>query len=524
MHSSIKTRTVTNTSVIPEHNESSAPLILWVLPLVGAVLIPGLWWTSADSPFAFRPDLIGTMTLFVAIVAVATLAIVSRGFRRRIRWSLGVTTALVVGGFQWSTFTITGESVAESTGIPLVIEVLPVALAGALLWITVRLAGDTPFAVIAGVGMAVAVAMLAVTTFSLVAPAPPDITATVGATPESPDVLFLVLDGYGRDDWLATEYQFDNTPFLDELRQRGFTIAKGATPNYSYTYASVSTMLNLDYVFAPGEINDTERKKMRAAITGAAGLIPMFKAAGYDITYVENAWGASQCGSAIDRCIRDGLVRRSMWNLGQMTILAPIFRMITLDPFNALSVDQLESLDEWLAGPADNEQPRFTFAHILLPHAPLLLNADCSRDAVSELTRWGAEDGELRVARRANYTDQIGCVNRRVLEAVDAFLAAHPGGLIMITGDHGPGSTLDANLDLEDLDDYTILERMKILSAYRVPGCEDGVRSDITPVNGTRLLVNCATGAELEPLPDYNYWSDLDGEGRVSEITSMVQG
>jgi hypothetical protein len=38
--------------------DSSAPLVLWLLPLFGSVPIPGLWWTSADRPFAFLPDLI----------------------------------------------------------------------------------------------------------------------------------------------------------------------------------------------------------------------------------------------------------------------------------------------------------------------------------------------------------------------------------------------------------------------------------------------------------------------------------
>jgi hypothetical protein len=462
------------------------------------------------------------MTLLVTIVSIATLATVSKGFRQRIRWSLGVTTALILGGFQWSTFTITGESVADSTGIPLVAEVLPVALAGALLWITVRLAGDLQFAVIAGAGLAVAVTLLTANAFSLVAPSAPPVAAVEPAA-NAPDVLFLVLDGYARDDWLAAEYDYDNTPFLGDLQQRGFEAARAATANYGYTYASVSTMLNLDYVFAPGEIDDSARKQMRAALTGAAGMIPTFRAAGYEIVYIENAWGASQCGSAIDKCIRDGLLRRSMWNLGQMTILAPIFRMMALDPFNDLSVDHLDSLDEWLAEPTGGKRPRFTFAHVLLPHQPLLLNADCSKHGVSELTRWGAEAGQLRAARRANYADQLGCVNHRVLEAIDSFLAVHPDGMIMITGDHGPGSTLDVNVPIEDLDGPTLQERMRILSAYRFPGCEDEIRSDMTPVNGARLLVNCATGARLEPLPDHNYWSDLDGEGRVTEISSIVQ-
>ncbi|MEA2002215.1 MAG: sulfatase-like hydrolase/transferase [Actinomycetota bacterium] len=501
--------------------ESTAPAWLWVLPLVGAILTPGLWWTTADWPFAFRPDLIGTMTLFVGIAATTVLAVLSSGFRWRIRWSLGVTTAVVIAGFQWRMFTIAGESVAEATGISLIADVIPILLAGALLWLTVRLAQDWQFALITGVAMMVAVTWMALANIALVAPAPGPLSIE-HAEPGSPDVVLVVLDGYARADWLEDEYGFDNRSFLEGLESRGFAIASAATPNYGYTYASVSTMLNLDYVFTTGEVSDDERHKMRAALTGATGLIPLFKEAGYEITYLENAWGGSQCGSVVDWCVRDGLTERSLWNLGQMTILAPILRTIRPDPFNSVSEAQLESLGGVLAAPHEEGKPRFTFAHVLMPHTPLLLDAECNRHGQDELRRWGAEEGELLAARRLNYVEQTRCVNSKVLDAIDSLLSANPDALVMITGDHGPGSTLDVNLPLDQLPEATIQERMKTLGAYRLPGCSSSVRKSLTPVNGTRILTNCALGTNLAPLSDLNRWADLDGEGYVTDITSRL--
>jgi len=501
--------------------ESSTPTILWLVPLVGAILTPGLWWTSADWPFAFRPDLVATMTLFVAMAATLVLAILSRGFRWRIRWSLGVATAVVIAGFQWRMFTIAGESVADTMGIPLIGDITPVALAGALLWLAVRLAQDWQFALITGIVLTAAVGVLGLANLALVAPAPAALVIEP-ASADSPDVILLVLDGYARADWLGQEYEFDNSPFLKELESRGFAIATAATPNYGYTYASVSTMLNLDYVFAPGEITDDEREQMRAALTGAAGLIPAFREAGYEIAYIENAWGGSQCGSAVDWCIRDGLTERSLWNVGQMTILAPVFRMLRPDPFNRLSTDHLDELGDLVTTTTVDDKPRFTFAHMLIPHAPMLLNADCTRHSYDETSRWGADGGELLAARRHNFTELTTCVNTMVLDALDSFLEQNPDAVVMITGDHGPGSTLDANLPIEELSDFTVQERMKILSAYRLPGCEDAFRIDLTPVNGTRLLTNCALGTDFAPLPDFNRWADLDGEGNVVDITARL--
>ena len=40
-----------------------------------------------------------------------------------------------------------------------------------------------------------------------------------------PDVYYVILDGYARADALATHYGYDNEPFLDALRERGFVVA-----------------------------------------------------------------------------------------------------------------------------------------------------------------------------------------------------------------------------------------------------------------------------------------------------------
>ncbi len=501
---------------------SPAPIVLWILPFLGAVLLPGLWWTSADWPFAFRPDLVLSMTAAVAVFGVATLAALSRGFRHRVRWSLGVAAVAVLVTFQWAALTRAGGAVADATGVGLAADVIPVALGGAFLWISVRLGDEPPFAVITGATLGAVLVWLGVMSLSLVAPGG-EVPLDRAVSESAPDVLVIVVDAYARADWLAEEFNFDNLQFLSQLESRGFAIAGTATSNYGFTYASVSTMLNLDYVFQPGEVTDAEREEMRAALTGASGLLSVFRKAGYETVYFENAWAGSQCGAQVDRCIREGIRERALWNLGQMTILAPVFKAFRSDPFNSVSASHLERLGSVAASPSSEGKPRVTFAHFLLPHSPTLLNADCTRRRRSEHTRWGAERGPLLAERRAGYVEQTICVNRLLIEGLDAFLALHPDGIVFITGDHGPASTLDPNLPLHELAPETLQERMRILSAYRVPGCERSLRQDLTPVNGTRLIVNCALGSDLEMVPDLNYWADLDVEGAVADITSQIR-
>ena len=57
---------------------------------------------------------------------------------------------------------------------------------------------------------------------------------------------------------------------------------------------------------------------------------------------------------------------------------------------------------------------------------------------------------------------------------------------------------------------------MQILSAYRLPGCRDWFRDDLTPVNGIRLATNCAIGTTFDEIPDYNFWAATKTDPVVS--------
>src|SRR5688572_19160359 len=68
-------------------------------------------------------------------------------------------------------------------------------------------------------------------------------------TPDQrPDILYIILDGYGRKDILQKYYALDNQPFLDSLKQEGFQVAEKSTSNYCRTVASVASSFNLDYI------------------------------------------------------------------------------------------------------------------------------------------------------------------------------------------------------------------------------------------------------------------------------------
>jgi hypothetical protein len=69
------------------------------------------------------------------------------------------------------------------------------------------------------------------------------------AMPDSkPDVYYILLDAYARDDALRDYYDHDNSEFTGFLKDKGFYIASDSTANYSMTRAAAPAVLNFDYV------------------------------------------------------------------------------------------------------------------------------------------------------------------------------------------------------------------------------------------------------------------------------------
>ena len=63
-----------------------------------------------------------------------------------------------------------------------------------------------------------------------------------------PDIYYIIVDGYARQDVLHELYGFDNDEFIDSLRSRGFYVADQSRSNYSQTMLSLASSLNMSYI------------------------------------------------------------------------------------------------------------------------------------------------------------------------------------------------------------------------------------------------------------------------------------
>lgn len=69
-----------------------------------------------------------------------------------------------------------------------------------------------------------------------------------GMVNQSPDIYYIILDGFARSDTLQNLYGYDNSDFLQGLEDRGFYIAAQSYSNYSQTRLSLASSMNLRYL------------------------------------------------------------------------------------------------------------------------------------------------------------------------------------------------------------------------------------------------------------------------------------
>jgi len=160
---------------------------------------------------------------------------------------------------------------------------------------------------------------------------------------------------------------------------------------------------------------------------------------------------------------------------------------------------------------------------VFAPHPPFVFQSD-GNPALHDVpfsTRDGGPfaDGGKKYVH--GYREQVRFLNTRVIEAIDRILqnSAKPP-IIVLQGDHGPGSCW-----VPDLDESDPRERVSILNAYYFPDRRyDRLYPEITPVNTFRLILSQYFGSGDALLEDRSYLSNWSHPYRLVDVTTQVSG
>ncbi|MFM8320128.1 MAG: hypothetical protein ACKOC5_04355 [Chloroflexota bacterium] len=337
----------------------------------------------------------------------------------------------------------------------------------------------------------------------------------------APDIYYIILDAYGRQDYLKRSVKLDNRPFLKELQELGFYVARCSQSNYAQTRLSLASALNMDYLdrlnenFRPGS---TTRVGLTHLIHSSA-VRGELEAAGYTSIAFETGFKGTQwedAGVYISPSANQGLLGGLFGGLSgfeQLLLRTSAGLALinsrpgpqaglgsTMNNSNRAHYDLIRyNLEQLEALPQRPGGPKLVFAHLVIPHPPYVFGPD------GQYLDFDQQDDP-------GYRDQITYINSRILPLLKRIIETSTvPPVIILQGDHG--AILAPPND-----------RMSILNAYYLPGIDPAqLRDDISPVNSFRLVFNRYFGASYDYLPDRALFSVYNKPYEFSLVENDLQ-
>jgi hypothetical protein len=334
-----------------------------------------------------------------------------------------------------------------------------------------------------------------------------DIHIPEGSTP--PDIYYIILDSYTRDDILLAEFGFDNTPFLDDLTEMGFFVARCSQSNYAQTELSLASSFNFDYLPALGDSfvsSSTDRSDLWPLIKhGAArqmleelGYTTVAFESGYYWTHWEDAdyfLAPPHQGTLNDLFTTGGL------NSFEVMYLRSTAGLLLVDFAQKLGLPQKLVPDVNYPAHKHRERalyvlgqlqfarvpslqsPKLVFVHLIVPHAPNVFGPNGERVLLPDEDKMG-------------YRDQVIFINKQIKAIVrDIINNSDRPPVIVLQGDHG---SIQVHGDA----------RMAILNAYYLPGVDPSTMyASLSPANTFRVIFNQYFGGGYALLEDVSYYS-----------------
>lgn len=346
------------------------------------------------------------------------------------------------------------------------------------------------------------------------------------ADQDLPDIYYIILDTYTRSDALQRDYGYDNSWFLDGLRALGFYVADCARSNYGETLTSLTSALNLNYISAiRGRLTELGLDPKNVFVLLKQSVVrERLESLGYKTVAFQTGFEWSDLQEAdIYLALSEqplDLQRLSPFEVlfvetTAAKLLVDAQYLLKIADFGAADFKyrthvelQLNILEELPRVPSI-EGPTFTFAHVLIPHVPMVFEP--GGKIVSDPGFYSGpsaspidHDHFVR-----GYTNGVAFVSHRMQEIARTLVGqSKTPPVIIIQGDTGVERD----------------NRMQILDAYYAPLAQDDLYPTITPVNSFRTIFNDYLGTGYDRLPDFSYPQDDTRPAELETAPSCVGG
>ncbi len=347
-------------------------------------------------------------------------------------------------------------------------------------------------------------------------------TPTLETKNNLPDIYYIILDAYAREDILLSHFNYDNSHFTKALKDKGFYLAPKSNSNYTLTYLSLTSSMNLDYHHDTLSQNIPETSStllpMRQILKNNK-LFRFFDALNYNIVNFSSGSSYTEIKHHVDTYISPKWVLDDFQSEIFFSTPLPVLQEALKLPSSRRR--RILYAFEQLGEIAKAKGPKFVFCHIIAPHEPFTFGAngeDVDHKGRDRIVA-GVSENELSNYAAA-YINQLIYITKRIEQSIDDILANSPKPpIIIIQGDHGPTSTLD----WDNPSKQGLLEKMGILNAYYFPDKNyEKLYPTISPVNSFRIILDQYFNTPYETLPDNSIYSTLLQPYNFKNVTDTV--
>jgi len=331
------------------------------------------------------------------------------------------------------------------------------------------------------------------------------------------DIYYIILDGYASSSTLKEVYDYDNQPFIDYLTAKGFYVASKSRCNYAFTFLSLASSLNMEYVNYLTDMVGIESKDKAVPYQMIKNnkVMNFLKSKGYKFIHFSSGWVPTDHNRYADLDVHCSILNDFQMMLIRTTVIDSFFFR------NYIRRRALLCTFSKLAEVYKIKEPIFVFAHIVSPHSPYLFGANGEPVPRAKLKIRGSPWNPWE--QKENYLNQLIFISKKVEMLIDEILSrSEVPPIIILQADHGPASTFTDSIGEKRPTKNMLRERTTIFNAYYLP--PDGNKllyNSITPVNTFRLVFDFYFHANYGLLGDQSYYSTYDRPYEFINVTDI---
>lgn len=320
-----------------------------------------------------------------------------------------------------------------------------------------------------------------------------------------PDIYFLIFDEYASTNSLKNDFGYNNNRLDSFLVSKGFNIQKSSSSNYCYTFVSIASILNMNYIEGMN-INELpfDDRFYFCDLIEKNELVNFLSENGYEIInnsifdIINNPSPRLAPGDfLLNKMKRELVSYRTLWWRLKRDIFKNFGMRRRFKWLYGNAIDSEAYCNNKLIELVKREslikvqKPRFIYAHFTMPHLPYYFdkggNLRNDKDALTDISK-------------AGYLEYIEYTNNKIYNLINNILINNNGqAVIVFMGDHGYRENFLSKPAFYHNQNAVYLPNKNYKNLY----------DSISGVNQFRVLINTLFNQQIPLLKDSSVFLNL---------------